>query len=117
MKLNDFKKGFLEDLTNKKWAAKIETETQQEILREQESTADRMLEQIKVSQDFIAEMEKDPSREARDKRRAEETKLSGLEKNLKDQQEEMDKTLKGIEKWQRQEEILSIYIKKAEENK
>ena len=117
MKLKDFQQGFLEDLTNKKWAAKIEIETQQEIQKEQESTAQRMLDQIKISKDFIAEMEKDPSREARDKRRAEETKLAGLEKNLKDQQEEIDKTTKGVEKWQRQEEILSIYIKKAEENK
>lgn len=117
MNPKEFKPQFIDDLTNKKWAAEVEVDTQKEILMGQESTKERILDWIKVSQEAISELEKDPSREARDNRKTEEKKLERLNKKLIDQQEEITKTNTAIEKWSRQAEILAIYIKVAEKHK
>lgn len=117
MNPKEFKPQFIDDMTNKKWAAEVEIDTQKEILMGQESTKDRILDWIKVSQDSISELEKDPSREARDKRKIEEKKLEDLKKKLIDQQGEIDKTNTAIEKWSRQAEILAIYLRVAEKHK
>jgi len=112
-----FKQNFIDELKNKLWESEINLQALKEILPTMQETKEKLQSRIDMSNQFIEEMQKDPSREAREKRQREEIQLKVWQEKMKKQNEEIDKTIQRNEDLEITINNLSIFIKVAEKKK
>ena len=123
LQFKQFKEEYIRELENKLWLTGIEIEVNKEILAEQEGRLERMKSQAEICANAIIEFQKDPSREAREKRKAEEDKLREWEEKIKWQTMEIiggkigDKikigTKQKLESFEDNIRNLELYLKKV----
>lgn len=112
-----FKQKFIQELKDKLFEAEVNQTALAEILPQMQETKESLQSQIDISNQFIGEMQKDPSYEARQKRQREEKQLKKWEEKMKKQNEEIDKTIQRNEDLEKTIDNLSIFIGVAEKMK
>ena len=112
-----FKQNFIDELKNKLWESEINLAALKEILPVMQDTRERLQSKIDMSNQFIEEQQKDPTKEAREKRQREEAQLKLWQDKMKKQNEEIDKTIQRNEDLEITINNLSIFIKVAEKKK
>ena len=112
-----FKQNFVDELKNKLFEAEVNLAALKEILPVMQATRESLQRKVYMSNQFIEKMQKDPTKEAREKRQREELQLKIWQEKMKKQNEEIDKTIQRNEDLEITINNLSIFIKTAEKLK
>ena len=83
--LEEQKRNYIDDLRFKLWEAELNLGGIRRILPTMQETRERIQSQIDICQKAIEEFQKDPTREAREKRQREEEALKKLNAKMADQ--------------------------------
>lgn len=131
--LKERQQKYIDDFRYQKWEAGINLKANEEILPDMEDIREKLQNRVKMCQERIEELEKDPSREARDKRKKEEEELKKWSARLEFQniqidggelynketgkKERIDGVIQQKQKLETTIKNLSIFIKVAEKHK